>query len=895
MVFTFDSSLFNVFFTLSSNSIITNNSVEGGGKAMKVLPSIILNDLKYYILIIYLSFLFFLFKLKGYMKNKSRYYLTVLSFFSSSLFCFFHLIGAAILVKDDALFFKYTGHSDEEMNVKSRIMLCMYITVKFVENINCIILVLEKKEYYSTMYNLGVSTLFSFSSVFLSAHFCYSILFLSFLFNFCSYALHSLSFLLYLNNKIFVEIKRMVMVVKVVYAITCFCLSIQSMYDIKHNQNLLWWNSQFVSLLYIYFVFVYVRSYMRYFHVRMRAGMATFLFLFHVFGVVGFIKMYSHPASIKIFIQAILLYMLSGLGITVGAHRLWAHRSYSANKSFRIFIMILNSLANQGTIFHWSRDHRVHHKYSELPADPHNAARGFFYAHVGWLLLKKNEEVTIAGREIDCSDLLLDDVVMFQKRYDPYWNQFCCFVIPSLFGYYYYGDFWLGFFVFGAFRWIITLHATWTVNSVAHLWGERPYNPNINPSENLFTSLVAVGEGWHNWHHVYPFDYAASEGGILTNYNPSKCLIDIAAYFGFVWDRKRATKFWEATKLRRLREIEKNAAKKIKHDDNLNSQKLNLISSLPPHCTKKSLIRSTLNLCRDLLICFSIAMIAIYIKNSAVGKFCSERFLINQIVNFILWTIYALAQGTVAFGVWVLGYEASGGRFSDYRLINHMIGMILHSAIMIPYRPRRANRERQRASLMRCLREDAFAILKIPMWKAWMSGALSAITVLVINIIVGYNYGLNQIAKWYFGPWVVLNIWLMLYHWLLHNGPQDSVELDIDSSSMEYFTREWLESILPKATRGRTYPWNKFFDHLHHHLSLSHIIQAVDFNVPHYHALEAFRRLGDLLHEFGEIVDAKTKFCQQVENVCSNNKIMKHSNKHSTIASVTTSNNAQID
>lgn len=66
------------------------------------------------------------------------------------------------------------------------------------------------------------------------------------------------------------------------------------------------------------------------------------------------------------------------------------------------------------------------------------------------------------------------------------------------------------------------LHATWTVNSVAHFWGDRPYAPKTRPSESIFTSFVAVGEGWHNWHHLYPFDYAAAEGGVFQHYNPSK-------------------------------------------------------------------------------------------------------------------------------------------------------------------------------------------------------------------------------------------------------------------------------------------------------------------------------------------------------------------------------------
>ena len=160
----------------------------------------------------------------------------------------------------------------------------------------------------------------------------------------------------------------------------------------------------------------------------------------------------------------------------------------------------------------------------------------------------------------------------FQHKFDPWWNQLWCFVVPSLYALYKYNDFWTGFFVLGrlelicernnlgcvfsrqmmlnernslvflvvftssfkwcmylwysrefllvppylsgCLRWCICLHATWTVNSTAHIWGDRRYTVEGNPCESCFTALVAVGEGWHDWHHKYPYDYAASEGAV---------------------------------------------------------------------------------------------------------------------------------------------------------------------------------------------------------------------------------------------------------------------------------------------------------------------------------------------------------------------------------------------
>ncbi|RHZ05583.1 hypothetical protein DYB26_015969, partial [Aphanomyces astaci] len=81
-------------------------------------------------------------------------------------------------------------------------------------------------------------------------------------------------------------------------------------------------------------------------------------------------------------VWTLVCYQAAGLGITGGVHRLWSHKAYKAADSVRVFLMLCNALANQGTIYHWSRDHRVHHKWSETEADPHNANRGLFFAHV---------------------------------------------------------------------------------------------------------------------------------------------------------------------------------------------------------------------------------------------------------------------------------------------------------------------------------------------------------------------------------------------------------------------------------------------------------------------------------------------------------------------------------
>ena len=259
------------------------------------------------------------------------------------------------------------------------------------------------------------------------------------------------------------------------------------------------------------------------------------------------------------------------MGITGGVHRLWAHRSYKATFAMRLYLMLANSIANQGSIWHWARDHRVHLKHSETDADPHNAMNGFFFAHMGWLLVKKHPAVIEAGKKLNYDDLAADSVVMFQKVLDPWFTLFMCFIFPSLVAMTWGENFWNAYFVAGALRYMCVLHFTWLVNSAAHFYGDHPYDPKSWTTENPFVAVLAVGEGWHNWHHKYPFDYAASEYGIERQFNPTKLFIDICCVLGLASERKRGTGAWSKLKLLRDQQIatespEEAAKKKTRYD-----------------------------------------------------------------------------------------------------------------------------------------------------------------------------------------------------------------------------------------------------------------------------------------------------------------------------------------
>ena len=260
----------------------------------------------------------------------------------------------------------------------------------------------------------------------------------------------------------------------------------------------------------------------------------------HLFALIGVFRIFYCQWTTLFF--AFILYAMGGLGITAGAHRLWAHRTYKAKLPLRMFLGFCQTLAVQNSIYEWSRDHRVHHKHSETDADPHNAKRGFFFSHVGWLLMKKHPEVFRKGSKIPMDDLLLDPVVYYQKKYYRPLAILVCFVMPTVVPVFLWNESWINaYFVPAILRYIVTLHVTWLVNSIAHMWGWKPYDKRINPVENLFVSIGALGEGFHNYHHTFPQDYATSEFGAVY-FNFTKGFIDFMSRIGQAYDLKKVSK-----------------------------------------------------------------------------------------------------------------------------------------------------------------------------------------------------------------------------------------------------------------------------------------------------------------------------------------------------------------
>ena len=264
--------------------------------------------------------------------------------------------------------------------------------------------------------------------------------------------------------------------------------------------------------------------------------------LLHSYTLYGLYLCFSGNTMLLTMAFSVFLYWCGGLGITMGAHRLWAHKSYKATSPIRFLLMLCQTLSFQNSIFEWCRDHRVHHKFTETDGDPHNARRGFFFAHMGWLMYKKHPEVIKGGKTLNYNDLMEDPIVAWQHKNYLWMVVLVCFVVPTVVPVYFWGENWItALMVAGFMRYTLVLHFTWTVNSLAHYVGARPYDKSMYAAENIVVAYLAMGEGWHNFHHVFPYDYRAAEFGGITTLNITTMVIDFCSQFKWCYDKKTAS------------------------------------------------------------------------------------------------------------------------------------------------------------------------------------------------------------------------------------------------------------------------------------------------------------------------------------------------------------------
>ncbi|KAI8072610.1 delta-9 desaturase [Gongronella butleri] len=241
---------------------------------------------------------------------------------------------------------------------------------------------------------------------------------------------------------------------------------------------------------------------------------------------------YKTPLKGKTLAFAMFYYFFTTLSVTAGYHRLWSHKSYSAHRFTQAFFALGGAGAFQGSIRWWARGHRAHHRYIDTDKDPYSASRGLFFAHFGWMLLKR--PLNRVGKA-DVSDLKNDWLVQFQHKY--YWLVALVMgvavptAVPGL-----WGDYMGGLVYAGVVRLVLAHHAMFCVNSLAHYMGETPYDDVHTPKDHWITAIATCGEGYHNYHHEFPQDY---RNGILWyHFDPSKWLIELCATVGLTTNLK---------------------------------------------------------------------------------------------------------------------------------------------------------------------------------------------------------------------------------------------------------------------------------------------------------------------------------------------------------------------
>lgn len=229
----------------------------------------------------------------------------------------------------------------------------------------------------------------------------------------------------------------------------------------------------------------------------------------------------------------VVLYIVTGLGITVGYHRMLAHRSFTCPDWVKTILLVAGGWALQNSGMKWASDHIRHHARCDQEEDPYNAMRGFWYSHCGWLFWRSPYR-----DEKYVSRLKQDPVVLWQEKYYlPI--VLSGLLLPFVVGFLYNG--WVGglgcFLLAGVGRTFLVLNSTFCINSVCHLWGDQPHGDSNSSRDSWVVSLITFGEGYHNYHHMYQSDYR--NGPMWYNFDPSKWLIYGLSKMGLVSSLRR--------------------------------------------------------------------------------------------------------------------------------------------------------------------------------------------------------------------------------------------------------------------------------------------------------------------------------------------------------------------
>ena len=268
---------------------------------------------------------------------------------------------------------------------------------------------------------------------------------------------------------------------------------------------------------------------------------SIFLFATPVFALIGIVLhwIYFGPPGLLELIVFVGLYFACGLSITVGYHRLFSHRSHNAKWPLVLFYSIFGAGSFQNSIIEWCSDHRRHHKLTDTEDDPYSASKGFWYSHIGWILL---EEENFTNDFSNVKDLQRSKIIMWQHRNVFLIGALSGLVLPAVIGFAMGGlSGAVGCFVWaGLARVVFVHHGTFLINSAAHIWGTQPYSEENSSRDSFWLAFLTFGEGYHNFHHTFQADYR--NGHKWYHMDPSKWWIQSFKYLGLNSDLKSTPK-----------------------------------------------------------------------------------------------------------------------------------------------------------------------------------------------------------------------------------------------------------------------------------------------------------------------------------------------------------------
>ncbi len=221
----------------------------------------------------------------------------------------------------------------------------------------------------------------------------------------------------------------------------------------------------------------------------------------------------------------VFFYYATGLSITAGYHRLFAHKAYEAGFFTRLFFALFGAAAFQNSVIKWVVDHRPHHRYVDSDRDPYSSTKGLGYSHIWWMYLKAKRP----KYEYWAKDLLKDPILYYQDKYYAWVAVFMGWVLPAVIGWAF-GSWLGGLAIAGFLRMVVVHHLTFLINSAAHFTGRQTYSDSHTAKDNAVLAYFTYGEGYHNFHHEFANDYR--NGIRWYDYDPTKWLIRCLQFFG---------------------------------------------------------------------------------------------------------------------------------------------------------------------------------------------------------------------------------------------------------------------------------------------------------------------------------------------------------------------------